>query len=70
MAGRIVGIQLNGFRQFLLTGGPIQVEDGASLRVRATIIDKDGNILGELEETCEKALAAWEAEFKKVGLNL
>src|ERR1019366_859996 len=51
-------------------GGPIQTKDGASLRIVAHVVDKDGNRLGSLEEICENAVAAWEAEFKKVGLNL
>lgn len=50
-------------------GGPIQAKDGAALRVVATVVDKDGIFLGDLEDICEKAVAAWEAEFKKVGLT-
>lgn len=50
-------------------GGPIQAKDGAALRIVATVVDKDGNFLGDLEDICEKAVAAWEAEFKKVGLT-
>lgn len=49
-------------------GGVIQTKDGASLRIVAGVVDKDGNRLGELEDICEKAVAAWEAEFNKVGL--
>jgi hypothetical protein len=51
-------------------GGPIQTTHGAALRIAATIADKDGNVLGDLEGVCEKAVAAWETEFKKVGLTL
>jgi hypothetical protein len=50
-------------------GGPIQLTGGANLRIVASVVDKDGNMLGELEDICEKAVAAWEAEFKKVGLT-
>ena len=48
--------------------GPIQTKDGASLRIVANVVDKDGKRLGNLEDICEKAVAAWEAEFKNVGL--
>jgi hypothetical protein len=51
-------------------GGPIQAKDGASLRIVASVVDKDGNRLGNLEDICEKAVDAWKAEFKKVGLTL
>jgi hypothetical protein len=50
-------------------GGPIQAKDGASLRIVASVVDTDGNRLGNLEDICEKAVDAWEAEFKKVGLT-
>jgi hypothetical protein len=50
-------------------GGPIQTKDGASLRIVAGVVDKDGNPLGNLEDICEKSVAAWEAGFKKVGLT-
>lgn len=52
-----------------VVGGPIQVKGEASLRIVASVVDKDGNPLGELEDICEKAIVAWEAEFKKVGLT-
>jgi hypothetical protein len=50
-------------------GGPIQTKDGASLRIVANVVDKDGNPLGSLEDICEKAVGNWEAEFKKVGMT-
>lgn len=50
-------------------GGPIQARGSASLRIVASVLDKDGNPLGELEDICEKAVAAWEAEFNKAGLT-
>lgn len=56
--------------QIPVFGGPMQVKDGASLRITASVIDKDGNPLGDFENICEKAVNAWEAEFKKVGLPL
>lgn len=49
-------------------GGPIQTKDGASLRIVARVVDKNGNLLGDLEDICWKAVVAWEAEFNKVGL--
>jgi len=55
--------------QIPVFGGPMQVKDGASLRISASVIDKDGNALGDFENICEKAVDAWETEFKKVGLT-
>jgi hypothetical protein len=51
-----------------VAGGGVIRSKGASLRIFADVVDKDGNALGSLEDICEKAVAAWEAEFKKVGL--
>src|ERR1700722_9806056 len=42
--------------QIPVFGGPMQVKDGASLRITATVIDKDGNALGDFENICEKAV--------------
>jgi len=50
------------------SGGPIQTNAGASLRIVANVVDKDGNRIGNLEDICEKAVTAWGTEFKKVGL--
>lgn len=49
-------------------GAPIQTNAGASLRIVANVVDKDGNRIGDLMDICEKAVAAWEVEFNKVGL--
>jgi hypothetical protein len=62
------------FQLFIpIHGGPVgprmRLHDGASLRIVASVVDKDGNALGDLENICEKAVAAWEAEFKKAGLD-
>jgi len=51
-------------------GPMMRIHDGVSLRIGARVVDKDGNYLGDLEAICEKAVAAWEAELKKVGLTL
>lgn len=55
-------------------GGPVgprmRFHEGASVRIVARVVDKDGNYLGDFEATCEKAVAAWEVEFKKLGLTL
>ncbi len=51
-----------------LFGSSIQANAGASLRVVATVVDKDGNVIGNLEAICERAIEAWEAEFKKSGV--
>jgi hypothetical protein len=50
-------------------GPRMRIHDGASLRIVARVVDKDGNHLGDLEAICEKAVAAWEAEFRKAGLT-
>jgi hypothetical protein len=54
---------------FSFGGAGIQSRGDVALRIVATIVDKDGNSLGELEDICEKAVAAWEAEFMKVGIT-
>ena len=54
---------------FMPLSGPVQVKDGASLRIVANVVGKDGKLLCNLEDICERAVAAWEAEFKKVGLT-
>ena len=52
-----------------VAGGGMIISKGASIRIVANVVDKDGNLLGDLEDICEKAVAAWEAELKKVGLT-
>ena len=54
---------------FTPVGGGMIMSRGASLRIFADVVDKDGNALGSLEAICETARAAWESEFKKVGLT-
>jgi hypothetical protein len=51
-------------------GGAIQVTGEASLRIGATVVDKNGNPLGDLETISLKAVAGWEAEFVKAGKKL
>ena len=51
-------------------GGQFQAHGGANVRITATVVDKDGNTLGELEPICLKAVAAWEAELVKAGLKI
>jgi hypothetical protein len=51
-------------------GGVIQSQGQASLRIAATVVDKDGNGLGDLEAISLRAVAAWEAEFVKAGMKL
>jgi hypothetical protein len=48
----------------------MRLHDGASLRIVARVVDRDGNYVGDLEAICEKAVAAREAEFKRMGLTL
>jgi len=40
------------------------------LRITATVVDKDGNQLGNFESIALRAVAAWEAEFNKAGMKL
>jgi hypothetical protein len=54
----------------LFGGGQTQTRGETSLRITATVADKDGNILGDLEPICLRAVAAWEAEFVKAGLKI
>jgi hypothetical protein len=52
------------------SGRQMRTQGDASLRIIAQVEDKDGNTLGWLEEISLRAVAAWEAEFAKAGLNL
>jgi hypothetical protein len=54
----------------LFGGGATQAQGEASLRIVATVVDKDGKPIGDLEAICLKAVAAWEAEFVKAGMTL
>jgi hypothetical protein len=54
----------------MFEGGIIQAAGEASLRIAATVVDKDGNGLGDLETIALRAVAAWEAEFVKAGMTL
>jgi hypothetical protein len=40
------------------------------LRITAIVVDKDDNHLGNFESIALRAVAAWEAEFNKYGMNL
>jgi hypothetical protein len=50
--------------------GPIQAHGDANVRITATVVDKDGNSLGDIEPICLRAVAAWQAEFVKAGLRI
>jgi hypothetical protein len=39
-------------------------------KIIATVVDGDGNTLGDLDFICLRAVAAWEAEFVKAGLKI
>jgi hypothetical protein len=54
----------------LVGGGSTQVYGDASLRIVATVVDMNGNQIGDLEPIALRAIAAWEAEFAKVGIKL
>jgi hypothetical protein len=51
-------------------GGQIQAHGDANVRITATVVDRDGKTLGELEAISLRAVAAWEAEFVKAGLKI
>jgi hypothetical protein len=51
-------------------GGRIQTQGEASLRITASVVDKEGKPLGNLEAISLRAVAAWEAEFVKAGMAL
>ena len=51
-------------------GGQFQAHETANVRITATVVDKDGNMLGDLEPISLRAVAAWEAEFVKAGLKI
>jgi hypothetical protein len=55
---------------FSVFDGRFQAHQGANARITATVIDKDGNTLGDIESICLIAVAAWEAEFVKAGLKI
>lgn len=42
----------------MFKGGPIQTHGEVSLRISATVVDKDGKPLGDLESICLRAVAA------------
>jgi hypothetical protein len=50
--------------------GKVLAHEAAHARITATVVDKDGNTLGELEPICLRAVAAWQAEFVKAGLKI
>ena len=50
--------------------GKVLAHEFANARITATVVDKDGNTLGELEPICLRAVAAWQAEFVKAGLKI
>jgi hypothetical protein len=54
----------------MFKGTPIQSQGEVSLRISATVVDKDSKSLGDLETISLKAVAAWEAEFVKAGMTL
>lgn len=50
-------------------GGTVEATGEASLRVVATVVDKDGTPLGNFETIADKAVEAWEIELKKAGVT-
>jgi hypothetical protein len=51
-------------------GGRVQTYGEARLRIAATIADREGKPVGDLEAISLRAVAAWEAEFVKAGMTL
>lgn len=69
------GLTVKGTGPMMITmgmfqGGIVQAAGEASLRIAASVVDKDGKGLGDLETIALKAVAAWEAEFVKAGMTL
>lgn len=54
----------------MFQGGVIQATGDASFRISTSVVDKDGENLGDLEDIALRAVAAWEAEFVKAGMKL
>ena len=50
--------------------GKVLAHEFANARIIATVVDKDGNTLGDLEPICLRAVAAWQSEFVKAGLKI
>jgi len=50
--------------------GVVQKQGNVTLQISAEVIDKNGNILGKLESIAEKAVSAWEEEFKSLGMKV
>lgn len=50
-------------------GGTLVSTGDVSLRVSASVTDKDGNSIGDLETICGSAVSAWQAEFRKAGVQ-
>jgi hypothetical protein len=48
-------------------GGQFQTFGDPRLRITGTVVDKDGNTLGDVEEICLRAIDAWEAEIVRAG---
>jgi len=51
-------------------GGRLQALGDTNAKITATVVDNDGNTVGDLESICLRAIAAWEAEFVKAGLKI
>jgi hypothetical protein len=54
----------------MFQGGIVQTAGEASLRIAVSVVDDNGNGLGDLETIALRAVAAWEAEFVKAGMTL
>lgn len=51
-------------------GGRVQPFEGTHAKITATVVDGDGNTLGDLESISLRAVAAWESEFVKAGFKI
>jgi len=51
-------------------GGALVATGDVSLQVSASVIDKGGNSVGNLQTICESAVSAWQAELRKAGVPL
>lgn len=51
-------------------GGALVATGDVGLQISASVIDKDGNSVGNLQTICESAVSAWQGELRKAGVPL
>lgn len=65
LTGGATGVQVS-----ISSDGNVQLSEGAgaTASIFGVVVDENGGMLGILPQICESAIAAWEAEFKRVGI--